>query len=344
MSNKVYGFASSHTPMLSTDPEFWIERTVEDRKNQELVYRGLVYDYAKLAAERACDAFAQASTPEGMRRSFAATQQAIGELAQRFADAGIDRAIIIGNDHKEIYSDECFGAITVYAGESIDQVPFTEETIPLMTPGTERAREGHTPPVPVVHPGDPVLADGLIRWLTDADFDIARSTQLPPGRYGNRSIPHAFGFLYRRIMRDQVVPNVPVFLNTFYEPNIVRVGRCVELGVQIARYVDSLDDGRTTAIMASGGLSHFVVEEDLDRRLLDAMASGDLDALADFDEAELASGTAEIRSWITLAAAMSVLGLEMEVVDYVPAYRSEAGTGTGCAFVQWGREREGSRR
>lgn len=337
MPSKVYGFASSHSPILSTTPEFWLERTAEDRKNKGLIYRGAVYDFAKLAAERECDAFTEASSLEGMQRSYERTQSALDELAQRYEDAHVDRAIIIGNDHKEVYSDECFGAVTVYAGASIMQVPFTPETIALMTPGTERAREGHTPPVPAVQPGDPELADGLIAALTDADFDIARSTMLPPGKYSNRSIPHAFGFLYRRIMRDRVVPNVPIFLNTFYEPNIVRVKRCIELGVEIGKYVAGLDDGKTTAIFASGGLSHFVVDEELDQRLFDAMASGDLDALADFSEAELASGSAEIRSWITLAAAMSVLGLGMEVVDYVPAYRSEAGTGAGCAFVQWGR-------
>ena len=331
----VYGFATSHSPMLSTAPEYWVERTEEDRKNKALLYRGTSYDFPGVVAARQGEDFEKAASAEGMQLSYKACQEAIATLATRFEEAQVDRAIIIGNDHKESFSDECFAAVTVFAGGSIWQVPFTAETIPLMVPGTERAREGHTPPQPVSHPGDPALADGLIAWLNDAEFDVARSTILPPGKYSNRSIPHAFGFPYRRVMRDRVVPNVPVFINTFYPPNIMKVSRCIRLGTEIGRYVAGLDDGKNTAVLASGGLSHFVVEADLDRFVLDAMAAKDLDALGSLDEAVLESGTAEIRSWIVMGAAMIELGLEMEVVDYVPAYRSEAGTGVGMGFVTW---------
>jgi hypothetical protein len=32
---------------------------------------------------------------------------------------------------------------------------------------------------------------------------------------------------------------------------------------------------------------------------------------------------------------MGTTGLDMELVDYVPVYRSEAGTGGGWAFASW---------
>jgi hypothetical protein len=47
----------------------------------------------------------------------------------------------------------------------------------------------------------------------------------------------------------------------------------------------------------------------------------------------LESGTSEIRNWIAAAGALE--GLDMHVVDYVPSYRSEAGTGVGMAFAVW---------
>lgn len=47
----------------------------------------------------------------------------------------------------------------------------------------------------------------------------------------------------------------------------------------------------------------------------------------------LQSGTSEIRNWITVAGAAQ--HLDMELFDYVPCYRSPAGTGCAMAFAQW---------
>jgi len=43
----------------------------------------------------------------------------------------------------------------------------------------------------------------------------------------------------------------------------------------------------------------------------------------------------EIKNWIPLAAAALELGMKMTLIDYVPCYRSEAGTGTAMAFAYW---------
>ena len=45
--------------------------------------------------------------------------------------------------------------------------------------------------------------------------------------------------------------------------------------------------------------------------------------------------TAEIKSWLPLVAAMQAQGRRMQLVDYVPCYRTEAGTGQGMAFAYW---------
>ena len=49
--------------------------------------------------------------------------------------------------------------------------------------------------------------------------------------------------------------------------------------------------------------------------------------------AQLRSGTSEILNWITAAGALE--GLAARVIDYIPGYRSPAGTGAGMAFVLW---------
>ena len=48
---------------------------------------------------------------------------------------------------------------------------------------------------------------------------------------------------------------------------------------------------------------------------------------------ELNSGNSEIRNWI--AAAGAAEHLTARALDYVPCYRSPAGTGCGMGFVAW---------
>jgi 3-O-methylgallate 3,4-dioxygenase len=86
-------------------------------------------------------------------------------------------------------------------------------------------------------------------------------------------------------------------------------------------------------VLASGGLSHFVVDEALDRRVLDLLAKKDVAGLTTLPVSQLEAGNSEIRNWI--AAAGAVEHLEMKLVDYQPCYRSEAGTGIGTAFAVW---------
>ena len=47
------------------------------------------------------------------------------------------------------------------------------------------------------------------------------------------------------------------------------------------------------------------------------------------------SGTSETKNWITVAGILAETELEMNLLDYVPSYRSEAGTGCGMAFASW---------
>ena len=86
-------------------------------------------------------------------------------------------------------------------------------------------------------------------------------------------------------------------------------------------------------IVASGGLSHFVVNEELDRGVLSALKQKDLDHLARLDPKRLQAGSSEIRSWIVTAAAATDLNLVWS--EYIPAYRTPALTGTGLAFARW---------
>jgi 3-O-methylgallate 3,4-dioxygenase len=47
------------------------------------------------------------------------------------------------------------------------------------------------------------------------------------------------------------------------------------------------------------------------------------------------SGTSEVKNWITVAGILAETKLRMKLLDYVPCYRSEAGTGNAMAFATW---------
>ena len=109
--------------------------------------------------------------------------------------------------------------------------------------------------------------------------------------------------------------------------------RCFALGQAIRRAVRSFDADARVAIIASGGLSHFVVDEELDHRVLDAITARNNGVLGGLTRDQLRSGTSEILNWIVAAGALEALSAT--VIDYVPGYRTPAGTGAGMAFVRW---------
>ena len=194
---------------------------------------------------------------------------------------------------------------------------------------------GYSPNEPRVYPASPRLADHLVQSLCADGFDPATSATIPTGTYQNGSIPHGFGFIYEHLMNGNVIPNVPVFLNTFYPPNRISVRRAYEFGQAIAHATATWTEDARVAIFASGGLSHFVVEEDLDRQLLNALRRADRTQLTAIADARLQAGSSEILNWIALGGAIAGSELTMEVVDYVPCYRTPAGTGNAMGFVKW---------
>jgi 3-O-methylgallate 3,4-dioxygenase len=86
-------------------------------------------------------------------------------------------------------------------------------------------------------------------------------------------------------------------------------------------------------VVGSGGLSHFLVDEEIDRRFLQGLKDRDAEALKSLPASRLQSGTGEIRSW--LAAVGAVESLELDFLEYQACYRSLAGSGMGMGFAVW---------
>lgn len=210
----------------------------------------------------------------------------------------------------------------IYHGASLP-VPGRTGTMPEWKKAEQRGWAGTAP----VYRNHTELAEYLMAWLSDHEFDIARTNRLREG------IGHAFSFLYRRILPGGTLPMVPVMVNTCYPPNQPRPGRCYDLGRCIREAIESWESGARVVVMASGSLSHFVVDEDLDRAALKTLAEKDGDGLRSLPREKLRSGTSEILNWVALGGAAE--SMEMTLVDYVPGYRTVAGTGCGMGFAYW---------
>src|SRR6185437_2197296 len=99
----------------------------------------------------------------------------------------------------------------------------------------------------------------------------------PKHAHETKNLGHAYGFIYRRLLKDKPLPLVPVLVNTFYPPNQPLPRRCFDFGRAIGR------------------------------------------AIARWPE----------------QARVAATGFKMKLLDYVPCYRSEAGTGNAMAFATW---------
>jgi Catalytic LigB subunit of aromatic ring-opening dioxygenase len=325
----VVGIGSSHTPQLSSGVGMWEDHAERDRNNPELLgLDGEFHTYDELLAV-ADPGIGQELAPDVWERKYHRGQQAVAELTRRLAAARVDVALVIGDDQREMFRDEGTGVFGFFLGdELVDRAP-EGEALERVARGIRAAYWARYGERPTAHRTSAALSRHLVSALVSADFDVLTFTRQQPGT----TLGHAFTFPRYRLALPERTPIVPVFINTYVPPNVPSAGRCYRLGQVIGQAVKSWPQDARVAVIASGGLSHFVVNEDLDRRVLDALVAGDAAPLCAIPRGQLRSGTSEILNWIAAAGALE--GLRASVADYIPGYRSPAGTGAGMAFVYW---------
>jgi 3-O-methylgallate 3,4-dioxygenase len=325
MAQIVLGLGTSHSPQLSTPPEIWPLHAERDQRNPDLRDTdGRVHSYEEFLA-RAGSAIHKELTPDVWQHRYEACQRGITRLGEILDAVAPDVLVIVGDDQKELFHDDNMPALLVYWGETIRNVPRYGQR---PSPAFQAAAWAYGETVQD-YPVASGLAKHLISALIDQEFDVAHSRGLPQ----EQGMGHAFSFIYGRIMPRRVIPTVPVMLNTYYAPNQPTPRRCYAMGQALRQAVESWPNNSRVAIIASGGLSHFVVDEELDQMTITAMQSRDAGALSSLPRERLNSGNSEIRNWIAVAGAVE--HLDMQLIDYVPCYRSPAGTGCAMAFAQW---------
>jgi 3-O-methylgallate 3,4-dioxygenase len=328
MADIVLAIGTSHSPLLNSPAEDYPKHAAIDASGRKLLDKnGKPCTYGELL-EKADPSIKSQIEPQVLEERSARCTANIERLSREIADAKLDALIIIGDDQNEQFFDDNMPAILIYWGETIENNPLhMDEDAPQFW---RKARsQYHETAQSRQYPVDAKLGLHLIESLIDQGFDISHSKRLSK-EHGEG---HAFGFVHRRMMDDaHIVPIVPVALNTYFPPNQPRPRRCYELGQAIREAVRKGPSGHV-GILASGGLSHFTVDEELDRGVLAACARNDGAALSSIPVEKLNSGSSEIRNWITVAGAAAHLKNAWQ--EYIPCYRSAAGTGCGMGFTVW---------
>ena len=339
MAKLVIGAGSSHSPMLGTPPEHWGLRAIADAKGRH-PYRAKVYTFEELTALRKHENFAAQITPEVWRERHNKCQQQLDYLGKKLIEADLDILIIIGDDQAEILLSDNLPAFLIYKGATVLNKKATQSHLEALPPGVAIAEWANEP----AHgdqeiAGAPELANHLISSVMKDGFDVSVSDKIPVGRFGDSGIPHAFGFYYHRILNDfsakPKMATLPIFVNCFFPPNQPSALRALNFGKALGKAIQSWDSNKRVGIAASGGFSHFVIDEELDRRILKAMENGDEATIVNEPDSSYQSGTSEIKNWIAVMGAMSGTGMKFKTVDYIPCYRSEAGTGNANTFGLW---------
>ncbi len=206
-------------------------------------------------------------------------KQAAAEIGARLKALSPDLWIIFSNDHAEQFFHAAAPAFTIHVGGEAR--------------GSFAGHEFHWRV-----PGE--IGFELVRRLYRQGFDPAFSS--------TARIDYAIGIpLYHLGVDD---PVLPIYVNAYLPPQPT-IERCYAFGQAVAATVTAM--GLRTAVLASGGMSHFPGTErylspDIawDEKALARLAAGNLKSLIGYDEAELdAAGNVELRCW---ACAAGMLG------------------------------------
>ena len=289
--------AMSHGPQLMLSPDQW-----------DLLHKGrgkIPPVRPELAGE----------TLEMKWEKWQRCQAAIDALRLKLEDWTPDAVVIVSDDQHENILDATMPPFTIYIGEE------AEASVSLRY--LKEPKSANRTNYKMV----PALARGLLEELMEAGFDPAYSKLLNfEGGLG-----HGFARILKFLVPDATIPVIPVMVNT-YHPPVPSAKRCVAFGRALADAIGHMKGINTVALIGSGGLSHPVIDEDLDHGVLEAMTAKDMDYLSGMPSNIFLTGTSEILNWIVTASAAE---RSATLVDYVPCYRTSTGIGCAMGFAYW---------
>jgi hypothetical protein len=265
-------------------------------------------------------------------------QRALDLLVDKIEKVAPDIVVVVGDDQHEWFFDDIQPTFSIFCADQLVNAAIDPEIFKTKSPGIQLAMSASHPPEDHTYPVPADLARAIIDQAINDEFDVSVSAKQRSDTRGVIGVGHAVGFIYRRILKDRPIPVVPILLNTYFPPNRPTAKRCYQFGQSIGRAIvgwNGANASKRVAICASGGISHFVIDEDFDTRMLTSIKNQDTATIFAEPENMFRSGTSETKNWITVAGILSQTNLQMNLIDYVPSCRSEGGTGCGMAFATW---------
>ena len=198
-----------------------------------------------------------------------------------------DVVVVIATDHYETFSLEHYPIFCIGAADSY-----------------EAWGEYGNPSGTVC--GNAEVSSAIHAGLVANGFDVSHSEEMP--------LDHAFMVPILRLGFAER-PVVPVFINC-NTPPLPTLERCRDLGVALRATIGRLPSGTTVAVIATGGVSHWVglprfgdINEAWDHQFLTTLEAGDLPQVLNLTDQQIlddaGNGALEIRTWI---AAMACAG------------------------------------
>jgi catalytic LigB subunit of aromatic ring-opening dioxygenase len=333
MAEIVGGVGMSHSSLITTDDAtLWKRHEDVDRTNPYLRDRGgNPVTFAELE-EMNGDRYAEQASLDTLQRQAKATRRVLDRLKNDVTALEPDVFVVVGDDQLELHDVDCMPALAVFYGDELamaERLRFAayEDVLGDISPMKDVYAMGRGQ----TFPGHRVLGEHVIASLLERGFDVTAQGEVrDPEQAG---IGHAFGVVETQLMEPGAVPLLPVYVNCYWPPNQLPVPRCWDLGEALRDAIRVFPEDLRVVVVASGGLSHFSTDEELDARVLAACRAGDGPALRSLPPKLLNGGSSEIRNWIAVASACRDLRVSWD--EYLPVYRSAAGTGVGLAFMLW---------
>jgi hypothetical protein len=297
MAKLVGCLAMSHAPQLMLNPDHW--GLLNNREKERLP------DKPELDRE----------TSEVKWAKWNGCMEAIAKLRQKLEALDPDVLIVVGDDQHENLVDDNMPPFSIFMGEEVEASVSLRY---LNQPKSENRTKYRV---------DAKLAGALVAGLMDEGFDPAYSKRT---RYDG-GLGHAFARVLKFLSPDASRRIIPVMVNTYYPP-APSAHRCAQFGVALAKLIGRFPSGDRVVVIASGGLSHTKIDEQLDDRFIRALQHNDTADMSAIPASVLVEGTSEIRNWIVTAAAANCSGT---MVDYFPLYRTRTGVGCAMGFAYW---------
>lgn len=182
MATIVLGIGTSHSPSLHNTVEGWLST-----KGTELDKRRLASaneragvelgDFEELSRQKA-GWISKEITPEKLSMRHAACQRAITVLKDTMERVSPDVLVVIGEDHKEVFSSHHMPEIDIYWGDSMTILPLrgipsghgsADASAATGAPASGKSMANQ------VYPGSPDLGRYIVEKLVANGFDISQS-------------------------------------------------------------------------------------------------------------------------------------------------------------------------